>query len=162
MRFSDRVPTIRAGTQGYRMYFALLVSALLVLACIFIHYEVLRIVAGIIPKLQIPVRFKVLVVVVCCFGAHTVEVWLYALTYAVISGGSEGSLGGHTAGEFSDFVYFSATAYSTIGFGDIYPTGHLRLIAATEGLNGLFLIAWSTSFTYLVMDRMWPLHSEPE
>ena len=144
------------------MFHALLIATALALGCIFIHYETIRLVAGILPKLQIPLRLKVLVVVLCCFAAHTVEVWLYALCYLLISGGSEGSLGGHTSGDFSDFVYFSATAYSTIGFGDIYPRGSLRLIAAIEGINGLFLIAWSTSFTYLVMDRLWPLHSERE
>src|SRR5215213_7625904 len=27
-----------------------------------------------------------------------------------------------------------------------------------EALNGLLLIGWSASFTYLVMERYWPLH----
>lgn len=144
------------------MYLSLLISLFLILGCIFIHYEVLRITAGLLPKLAIAVRLKVLVVVLCCFAAHTAEVFLYAFSYAAISGGGEGSLAGHTTGEFSDYLYFSAAAYSTIGFGDIYPHGHLRLISAMEGLNGLFLIAWSTSFTYLMTDRLWPLHSERE
>ena len=44
--------------------------------------------------------------------------------------------------------------------GDVYPVGALRLLSGIEGINGLFLIAWSTSFTYFVMDRLWPLHAE--
>jgi len=49
-----------------------------------------------------------------------------------------------------------------LGFGDVYPVGALRLLSGIEGINGLFLIAWSTSFTYFVMDKLWPLHAEPK
>lgn len=61
---------------------------------------------------------------------------------------------------FADFLYFSAISYSTMGIGDVYPTGALRLILGIEGINGLFLIAWSTSFTYFVVDCLWPLHPD--
>jgi len=29
-----------------------------------------------------------------------------------------------------------------------------------EGLNGLLPIGWSASFTYLGMERLWPVHAE--
>jgi hypothetical protein len=67
----------------------------------------------------------------------------------------------HIEEHFADFLYFSATSYSTLGIGDVYPVGVFRLISGIESINGLFLIAWSTSFTYFVMDRLWPLYSEP-
>lgn len=38
------------------------------------------------------------------------------------------------------------------------PTSHTRMIAGVEALNGLLLIGWSASFTYLAMERYWPLH----
>jgi hypothetical protein len=38
--------------------------------------------------------------------------------------------------------------------------GDLRLIASLEVLNGLLLIGWSTSFTYLSMLRYWKLHDD--
>ena len=34
---------------------------------------------------------------------------------------------------------------------DIYPIGDIRLLASIEALNGLLLVAWSGSFTYLAM-----------
>jgi hypothetical protein len=46
------------------------------------------------------------------------------------------------------------------GVGDVNPAGALRLIFGIEGTNGLFLIGWSTSFTYFVMDCLWPLHPD--
>jgi hypothetical protein len=41
------------------------------------------------------------------------------------------------------------------GHGDIYPIGDIRLLASIEALNGLLLVAWSGSFTYLAMQRLW-------
>ena len=144
------------------MFPALSLSALMVAATIFVHYEMLRLLSTRIPKLKIAVRLKILVVVLGCFTAHTIEVWLYALAYLLISRSGIGALEGKVEGHFADYLYFSATSYSTLGFGDLYPVGALRLISGVEGINWLFLIAWSTSFTYFVMDRMWPLHPEAE
>jgi hypothetical protein len=92
------------------------------------------------------------------FFAHTVEVWLYAFAYLLMHKAGIGSLGGQVSESFADFLYFSASSYSTLGLGDVYPVGALRLVSAIESINGLFLVAWSTSFTYFVMDRLWPLH----
>lgn len=121
----------------------------------------LRYLSVLIPSLKVAVRLKVLLVVLGCFIAHTVEVWLYAFAYLLLDRFGLGSLEGHTEEQFADFLYFSATSYSTLGIGDVYPIGVFRLISGLESLNGLFLIAWSTSFTYFVMNRLWPLHSDP-
>jgi hypothetical protein len=142
------------------MFLAMLLAAFLVTANILVHYEMLRLMSACVPGLPIAVRLKVLVVVLGCFVAHTIEVWLYALAYLLIDRAGIGSLQGQVDESFADFLYFSATSYSTLGFGDVYPTGALRLISGIEGINGLFLIAWSTSFTYFVMDRLWPLHPD--
>jgi hypothetical protein len=142
------------------MFAAMGISAILVTACILVHYEALRLMSVYVPRLPIAVRLKVLIVVLGCFVAHTIEVWLYAGAFLIIYKNGVGSLKGQVEEQFADFLYFSATSYSTMGVGDVYPTGALRLISGIEGINGLFLIAWSTSFTYFVMDRLWPLHPD--
>ena len=142
------------------MLVSLVGSAVLVITTIVFHYEALRLLSRVLPFLSIPVRVKVLLVVLCCFAAHTIEVWIYALAYVFLNDLGWGSLHGRHTGTFSDYLYFSATSYSTLGFGDISPEGSLRVISGVVGLNGLFLVAWSTSFTYFVMDRLWPLHPE--
>ncbi|MEO6381433.1 MAG: ion channel [Nitrobacter sp.] len=142
------------------MFQALALSTFLVAACIAIHYEMLRYTSVLIPSLKVAVRIKVLLVVLGCFIAHTIEVWLYAFAYLLLDQIGLGSLQGQTEEHFADFLYFSATSYSTLGIGDVYPTGVFRLISGIESINGLFLIAWSTSFTYFVMNRLWPLHSD--
>jgi hypothetical protein len=68
------------------------------------------------------------------------------------------SFSGLPVEDFLDCLYFSIVTYTTIGFGDHVPLSHARLIAGVEGLNGLLLIGWSASFTYLAMERYWPLH----
>jgi hypothetical protein len=57
-----------------------------------------------------------------------------------------------------DDVYFSAVTYASIGFGDVYPVDNVRLITGVEALVGLLMIGWSASFTYLAMEKFWPLH----
>ncbi|MEX1108906.1 MAG: potassium channel family protein [Dongiaceae bacterium] len=86
------------------------------------------------------------------------EVLVYALLYYVFADDLKlGSLTGDTHNRLFDFLYFSATTFTSLGIGDIYPIGPTRIVAAVESLNGLLLIAWSASFTYLVMRTYWPL-----
>jgi hypothetical protein len=40
--------------------------------------------------------------------------------------------------------YFSAVTFLTIGYGDYYPTGILRVIAPIEGFTGLFMMSYFT------------------
>lgn len=144
------------------MIIDLALASVLVVVTIFTHYEALRLISILLPKIELSVRLKILCTVAGCFVAHSIEVWLYALAYLVLERSGFGALKGQIEDRFSDYLYFSATSYSTLGFGDVYPVGSLRLIAGIEGLNGLFLIAWSTSFTYFVMNRLWPLHKDSD
>jgi hypothetical protein len=45
--------------------------------------------------------------------------------------------------------------YTTVGFGDLIPSGPIKMITCAEALAGLALITWSASFTYLQMQRLW-------
>ena len=84
-------------------------------------------------------------------AAHVVQVWLFAVAYVL---GCRWQLGELVeVNGFLDYVYFSAIVYTTVGFGDIVPTGDLRMIAASEGLVGLCLIAWSATATFGIFSR---------
>jgi len=63
--------------------------------------------------------------------------------------------GGHLEGDLLDYVYFSLATYTTLGVGDLHLCGAMRLIVVVESLNGLVLIGWSASFTYLTMEELW-------
>ena len=58
---------------------------------------------------------------------------------------------------FDDAFYFSITSYTTLGIGDLYPTGALRIISGIEALNGLVMAGWTASLTYLYMEKFWHL-----
>ena len=59
-------------------------------------------------------------------------------------------------GRFYDYLYFSSVTYTSLGLGDVFPSDHVRIIAGIEALNGLLLIAWSGSFIFIAMGRLWP------
>ncbi len=141
------------------MLVAMAVTTALVAITILVHYEFLRITSMHLSELPIPPRARIIVVVCAAFAAHTVEVWLYGAAYwlLVLQLGF-GGFGGQEVTGFEDCLYFSAVTYTSLGFGELYPIAHVRLIAGVESLNGLVLIGWSASFTYLAMRRYWPLH----
>lgn len=123
-----------------------------------IHYEVLRKLNDTLPRLEIPGRSKLLVVIFATFFAHLIEMAVWgAFLYALVLHGDVGTLMGDHKITLLDCIYFSAETYTSLGFGDIRPHGDLRLLVGVEALNGLLLIAWSASFTYLSMERFWSL-----
>jgi hypothetical protein len=138
---------------------AALASLALVAATVLIHYEVLRGTSLLLPRLAMPVRTRVLIVITACFLAHLLEIGLYAFAYYLLQVQlGLGVIAGETEGTFLDFFYFSITTYTTLGVGDLFPTGPIRLVSGIESLNGLVLIGWSASFTYLAMEKFWDEH----
>ncbi len=136
---------------------------LLIALTVLIHFEVLRALNAGLPKLNIPSRNKLLVVIFTAFAAHTLEIFIYGLGFFVlIKYLSVGSLVG--TAEFSLFncFYFSAETYTSLGFGDLTPNGPVRLLVGIEALNGLLLIGWSASYTYFAMEQFWRSSSESE
>jgi hypothetical protein len=109
------------------------------------------------------VRTKLLVVMFVAFVAHAVEIGLYAVaTFALIRFRDVGALSGEQTTTFLDCLYFSAETYTSLGLGDIAPLGPVRLLAGVEALNGLLMIAWTASFTYLSMEKFWSPHAREQ
>lgn len=137
-----------------------IISLIMVILTTIIFYEIFRYVWFKIPKLKVRPRNKLLYVVLSIFIAHTLCVWAYGICYHImVEHLNLGTISGDLAGSFMDYIYFSAETYSSLGMGDIYPTGNLRFISGVEVLNGLVMIGWSASFTYLAMERFWDMHS---
>lgn len=132
------------------------VNTLVIATVVMIHYEFLYRFTTFMPKMKIRHRFRIVFGVFAALTAHTVEVWIFAAGYYLMHNGEGwGSLQGNFGGSLLDCVYFSLTSYTTLGFGDIAPTGNLRFLAGFESLTGLVLITWSASFLYLQMTRYW-------
>ena len=147
------------------MIYTLLITFLLVLLAVSIHYVTLSGVMSFLRKRQDGVRHWVGFSILFILIAHVVEVSVFAIGYRALEddevyGRLVGAIKDEPAHELSDYWYFSFVAYTSLGFGDITPTGNLRLMTALETLTGLILIAWSASFLYVQMQRFWAL--EPE
>ena len=137
-------------------------SVVLVTLTMLIHYEVLRLASDALPRVPLPLRSKILYLVFAAFLAHTLEVWLYAAAYYFFSElWTHGrlALDGRPLAELADYLYFSTVTYTSLGLGDVLPERELRLLVGVEALNGLVLIGWSASMTYLAMEKFWPLHA---
>lgn len=146
------------------MALVIFACCLLVLTTTLLHYEVLHGLNAWLPVLRMPDRWKLVVVVLSAFVAHACEMVMYGgVIYILDAWLAEGSLTGNVGFSLSTCIYFSAETYTSLGFGDIAPVGPVRLLAGVEALNGLLLIGWSASFTYISMERFWrPQVSSPD
>lgn len=145
------------------MLLAWLIALVLVVVTVVIHYESLRLLSAHLESLKLPLRVRVrmILVVLTIFLTHIFEVLIFAVGFMFASRVlGLGTLIGAVDPVFRDFVYFSVSSYTSLGLGDIFPTGGLRLLTGIEALAGLLMITWSASFTFLYMQRFWKLGSK--
>jgi hypothetical protein len=132
------------------------IACFLVLATVMVHYEALRLLDWTVRRLKQLHRLRILVVVLGCFCAHIVEVVIFAVgLYLSATSLGLGLIEGVVGDGFRDYLYLSIVSYTSLGIGDIYPTGHLRLLVGVEALIGLMMITWSATFTFLEMKNLW-------
>jgi hypothetical protein len=126
-----------------------------VILSILAHYEGLVVLSKVLGKKARHRRVNVLYAILTLLLLHVVEIWIFGLAFWGLLRWPEcGTLSGRLPHLFDD-VYFSAITFSTVGYGDMAPSGPIRFLAGTESLVGLVLITWSASFTYLEMERFW-------
>jgi hypothetical protein len=122
-----------------------------------LHYEVLRNCIRVLPAIASKRRQLLIVLILVIMLTHAIEIWIFGLTYMLLLKWSLfGSIEGAVAiTSVIDYVYYSAMVYTTVGFGDLFPSGPIRLMTGMEALTGLVMITWSASFTFLEMQRDW-------
>jgi hypothetical protein len=70
------------------------------------------------------------------FALHIAEIFVFALFYMWVS----------AIASLEEALYYSASAYATLGWTADYFPSEWRLIGALEALIGFILIGWSTAF----------------
>lgn len=138
------------------------ISVLVIFSTWLSTYEILGKVWAILPKLTVTPRLRVMLIGIPIFTAHIVGIWLYAVTYFLVENftGLGKIVGasrvyGLSYESFQDCLYFSAGIYTSLGLGDLVPTASMRMLVSAEVLNGLVMIGWTISFTYLTMEKFW-------
>ena len=133
---------------------ALSLSAFLVTAVM--HLTALKWCSGGMARIPMRPSMRVLAVLTLLFTVHMVQIGVFAVAFALAEHGFNlGTFAGEPIETMLDYYYFSAISYTSLGIGDIFPIGHLRFLTGVEALIGLLLIAWSASFLYAMMNRLW-------
>jgi len=88
--------------------------------------------------------------VLCVFTIHVIEIWIWAFVFLSVS----------ALPDFETALYFSTTAFTTVGFGDVVPALEWRLLGSIEAANGFMLFAWSAAFTFEILSRLYKRESE--
>ena len=77
------------------------------------------------------------------FSVHIIEIMLFGGFYVAIG----------AFGQFEDALFFSASAYTTLGLTANFPEAW-RLLGAVEALIGFVLIGWSTAFIISTLEKL--------
>jgi len=148
------------------MLVSLTINFIVVALCVLIHFEALNVLTNTLFRRRTTPRISILLSLFACFFAHLIEILIFAAAYygyiqvggfgELVGGDRDGhGLFGTPSTTYIDSIYFSLTCYTSLGFGDLVPTGWLRFLAGVEALTGLLLIAWTASFMYLEMQKHW-------
>jgi hypothetical protein len=139
------------------MLLVTLTTLLLIALTTLMHHEVIRWLSN--PSaltLRGGTRLKLLLVVAATLLSHVAQIALYGLAmYLLVNHGNAGRLEGPDGPALSSCMFFSAESYTSLGFGDIKPTGPIRLITSVEALNGLVMIGWTACYLYVAAERFW-------
>lgn len=95
--------------------------------------------------------FRILIFIV--FGLlllHLLQILVWAACYMWI-------------GCFPDFdtaFYYSATSYSTVGYGDVIPPEDWRTMGSIEAVTGVLMFGWSTGVLFSVVNHLQNRYTE--
>ena len=136
---------------------AFLLSIVAVLATSFLHYESVHRL-DLLARRPGSRRHYVMLTIICgIIAIHLADIFFYSLVYRFAIGTlGLGTISSATISSPMEMFYFAAETYSSLGQGDLLPTGAIRIISSISSLNGLLLLAWSGSFLYALAHRPLP------
>src|SRR6478672_517236 len=76
-------------------------------------------------------------------AAHLAEALVWSFAYSFIGVAPPGT----------DLIYFAFVNYTTLGYGDVIPLQHWRLVVPVTAMNGVLLFGWSTAVIFEVLRR---------
>ena len=135
---------------------SIITAMVLILLTVMLHFVALKMISRIVRQETFHPSLRVVSAVYLVALTHFAEIILFGIGYYVAATYLEaGSLSGEFQGNFREYIYFSLVSYTSLGIGDVYPQGPIRLITGLEALTGLLMIGWSASFTYICMTKLW-------
>lgn len=143
-------------------YLVIPIGILFIFIVVLMHHETLMFVTQwLLPRFNMPRRWHVAATVIILISAHVAEIIVYgAGLFCVGEFLHFGSLSGDGTPTFQTYLYFSFASYTSLGIGDIFPLGHIRLLTGIEALLGLLMIGWTASFLFLEMRSFWSVERD--
>ena len=131
----------------------IIISAIVIL----VHFETMTWLTKMARTTRLPTRLSLLlgVFVPCLRRIPWRSGYLAGGLYFAREIAQLGDLTGAFDGGARDYLYISLVNYTTLGYGEIVPTGHLRTICGFEALIGLLMMAWSAAFTVFRLTDRW-------
>jgi hypothetical protein len=138
------------------MVITLIVVIILIIMAILIHSQALLWLSKLIKRIRMHPMWKMVIGVFGTLCAHLFEIWIFSWGYYfLVQSGKYGALAGDYTHGFRDCNYYSLIVYSSLGFGNITPRGPIRFLSGIEVLTGLVMFAWTASFLFIRMQRLW-------
>ena len=141
------------------MIITMALTFVLVTAASALHFEILRLLYFELPRLPLGGRLagkhRVGVGVAGAMVAHGLEIVIFGLGFRAALFIHPDGLRGSFDGTFWSCLYYAAVCYTSLGIGDIVPARGMQFMTGMTALTGLVLIAWTASFTFLLMQRYW-------
>lgn len=134
------------------MIWAVILAVLLFGLCGIVHFFMIQRVRQFVAVRTLGHGGRMLIGFYAAGLTHLFEAGLYAIGFWL---GRTLGLGDFKSAEgpigAMETYYFSLVNYTSLGLGDIYPTGHLRFLAGVESLNGFLLISCSAAMIFVLM-----------
>lgn len=133
------------------MLFFLFGSLVVIIFSIYLHSNVIRYLKKRYQYNESAQTYFTVTLILLC--SHILQVILFALLYyyATLLNPMMSSFKGTEIVNFLDVFYYSFNCYTTLGMGDIYAVGSIRITAVLESLIGLIMIAWSASLIFSIL-----------
>jgi len=141
------------------MLLQLIVAAIACICCIAIHAFVMTVVVrvahGVVARAELGSSFFLTAIMIATVSvlmvAHVVEVAVWAQTYAIVG----------AAPATASVMYFAFVNYTTLGYGDVVPVEHWRLLGPATAMCGVLMFGWSTAVIFEVLRKAMTYVSTP-
>ena len=81
------------------------------------------------------------------FLTHILQIWIWGILFYYLEP--------NILPTFEAALYFSASSFTTVGFGDVYLDETWRLLSSFEAANGFILFGWSTAFIFEIISKLY-------
>ena len=81
------------------------------------------------------------------FLSHIIHIWIWAYLYLYVKP--------TILHDLESALYFSASSFTTVGFGDLYLDKDWRLLSSFQAANGFIMFGWSTAFIFEVISKLY-------